>query len=213
MNGFELHNYKTLSASAVNLFAANQPMWVMEKLLKIRSPVGASAHRGSAAESGIVHGLLNPAASIEECQEIAVAEFDRLTALSADPRRTKERAGVPLIVASAIPELRLYGVPDQIQAKVEREIPGVPVPFIGYIDLGWTEHGIILDLKSSLRVPSEISEPHARQVSIYVHGTNHEGRVAYCGTNKMSVFKLENADQHVRGGRARRAGVRLCISH
>lgn len=198
MNGFELHGYPTLSASAINLFAGNQAMWLMERLLKIRSPVGASAHRGAASEAGIVHGLLDPSASIEDCQDVALREFDRLTALSPDPRRAKERLAVPQIVATAIPELRLYGIPDLVQTKVERTIPGVPIPFTGYIDLGWTEHGIILDIKSSLKLPSTISEPHARQVSIYVHDTNHEGRVAYCCPSKMAVYRLKDMQSHIR---------------
>ena len=197
MNGFEMHNYPSLSASAINLFAANQAMWVLEKLLKMRLPVGASAHRGSAAEAGIVAGLLDPTLPIEDCQAIALREFDRLTALSADPRKTKEREAVPKIVAYTIPELREYGIPDQVQTKVERIIPGVPIPFVGYIDLGWSQHGITLDIKSALKVASEISVPHARQVSIYVTGTNNEGRVAYCGPSKMAVYRLDDVAQHI----------------
>lgn len=197
MNGFQLHNYPSLSASAVNLFAANQAMWVMEKLLKIRTQVGAAAHRGTSVEAGIVHGLLDLKAEVEECQAVALQTFDRLTALSPDPRKVKEREAVPLIVARALPELRAYGTPDMIQIKIERELPGVPVPFIGYIDLGWSEHQITMDIKSQLRLASEISVSHSRQVALYTYGTNHEARVAYCTPQKVGVYRLENAARHI----------------
>lgn len=197
MSGFDTHNIRHLSASSVNTFARQPALWVMEKLLGARTKVGASAHRGTAAETGIVHGLLDPAMAIEDCRAAGLREFDRLTALSADPRRTKEREAVPAIIATAIPELRQYGIPDMVQTKIERWLPGVPVPFIGYVDLGWTEHGITLDIKSTLRLPSVISIDHARQVSLYVHGTNHEGRIAYCTPSKIGVYRLQDTARHV----------------
>lgn len=186
-----------LSPSTLNLFARQPALFVMEKLLKKPTRVGASAHRGTAAEAGIVHGLLDGQADIEACQAVAIQTFDRLTALSPDPRKAKEREAVPLIVARALPELRLYGVPDMVQTRVERELPTVPLPVIGFVDLGWSEHGITLDIKSQLRLSSEISTDHARQVALYIHGTNHEGRLAYCTPAKMGVYRLENAKRHI----------------
>ena len=196
-NAFQRHGIHHLSASTINTFARQPALFVLEKLLKVRTSVGASAHRGTSAEAGIVKGLLEPDALIEDCQAAALAEFDRRTALSPDPRKAKEREAVPGIVARAIPELRQYGCPDMVQTKIERTIAGVPVPFIGYVDLGWTEHGITLDIKSQLRLSSEISTDHARQVAIYIHGTNHEGRVAYCTPSKIGVYRLENAARHM----------------
>lgn len=197
MNAFARHGITHLSASSLNLFAAEPALWIMERLLKKRGPVGCAAHRGTAAEAGIVHGLLNPKAPIEECQATALTTFDQLTALSGDPRRTKEREAVPAIVATAIPELRQYGIPDEVQTKIEARLDGVPVPFIGYLDLGWSTHGITLDIKSQLRLSSEISASHARQVGLYIHGTNREGRIAYCTPQKIGVYRLENAAEHV----------------
>ena len=49
----------------VATFAAEPALWVMERLLKMTGPVGAAAHRGTAAEAGIVAGLLNPDMPIE----------------------------------------------------------------------------------------------------------------------------------------------------
>ena len=47
------------SPSSLNLFAASPAMWVLEKILGIKQPVGVPAHRGVAVEDGVVVGLNN----------------------------------------------------------------------------------------------------------------------------------------------------------
>jgi hypothetical protein len=65
-------NYDHHSAHSANLFCANTAMWVLEKVLGLRQPVGAPAHRGTAVEAGVTHGLVNPEASLAECIKIAI---------------------------------------------------------------------------------------------------------------------------------------------
>lgn len=196
MNAFQRHGITHLSASSLSTFAAEPALWVMEKLLKRRGPVGCAAHRGTAAETGIVHALLNPDLSIEAAQEIAVGQYDQLTALSGDPKRQKERDAVPAIVATAIPALRPYGIPDGVQLKIERRLDGVPVPFLGFVDLRWSQHGMLLDLKTQLRLSSEISPAHARQVALYAHGTNDAAGICYATPQKVGIYRLEDAATH-----------------
>ena len=189
--GLVLHGIAHLSPSSLNAYVAQPAAWVMERLLNRRAPVGCAAHRGTASEAGIVMGLLDPTTAIGDCIAHALTEYDRLTALSADPNLTKERDGIPGIVTTAIPELRQYGIP-QTQVRIDRRIEGVPVPVIGFIDLHWPEHGLTLDIKTTFRVPSDITTSHARQVSIYVHGTNNQARVAYCSPKKITVYALDD---------------------
>lgn len=214
MNPFEAHGITHLSASSLNLFAAQPALWVMQRLLKKSGPVGCAAHRGTAAETGIVHGLLNPAAPVEECQQIALAQYDSLTALSGDPKRQKEREAVPAIVATGIAELRQYGIPDEVQQRIDVKLPDVPVPFLGFADLGWSRHALTLDIKTQLRLASEISTPHARQVALYLHGTNREGRVAYVTPAKIGVYRLDDAAAHLAAvaNIAQRLGRFLAVS-
>jgi hypothetical protein len=194
--GLALHGIRHLSPSSINAYVAQPAAWVMERLLQRRAPVGSAAHRGTAAEAGIVMGLLDPAAEIADCVAHALAEYDRLTALSSDPNRVKERDGIPGMVATAIPELRQYGIP-QTQLRVDRSIDGMPVPIVGYLDLHWSELGMTLDIKTTHRVPSDCSRAHARQVGLYVHGTNHQARIAYCSPKRVAVYALTDAARHV----------------
>lgn len=197
MNAFERHGIKHLSASSLNSFAAEPALWCMERLLKKWGATGSVAFRGQAIEDGVTHGLKNPGAPIEECQKIALASFDKRAALSADPRRMKHREAVSPTVERALGELRQYGIPDRIQDSVLINIPGIPVPIKGIIDYGWTEHGIILDLKTSDRLPSAISAAHARQGCIYVFGTNQQMRFSYVTPAKIGVYALEEPNKHI----------------
>ena len=195
MSGFALHGIDHLSASSLNSAATQLPIWIMERLLNRKSPVGCAAHRGTAIEAGVQVGLLYPDKSIEDCQQIAIQRYDGLTAMSGDPRRQQERDAVSPTVEKSLAELRQYGIPDEVQHKIEKPLgDGLP-HLIGFVDFGWTQHGITLDLKTSLRLTSQISTAHGRQVAGYIHQTNREGRVAYCTPKKVGVYPLDRPDE------------------
>lgn len=202
MNAFERHGIEHLSASHINLFIAQPAMWAVSYLLKKKTPVGPAAHRGSAVEAGIEAGLFDPTMSVEECQSVASGMFHSLTRLSADERNEKERASVAPSVAIGLAELRKLGTPekpeDGRQHKIEVEIEDIPVPFHGYLDLLYPQHGLIIDLKTTARIPSAISEAHARQGAIYAAArSNHAVKFAYVSSSKMAVHTLENVSDHL----------------
>ncbi len=198
MNVFEKHGIAHLSASSVNLFIAQPALWAASYLMKQRTAVGPAAHRGTAIECGVEAGLFDPAMPVEECSKLALEKFHSLTRLSADTRIEKERETIAPSVAIALAELRQYGVPDKPedgrQHKIELTLEGVAVPVIGYLDFKWSSHGIIGDLKSTSRIPSEISDAHARQGSIYTHsGSNMQTRMIYVSSKKIAVYAVEDA--------------------
>jgi hypothetical protein len=195
----ERHGLTHFSASSCNLFQADPALFVMEKLLGMRGSVGAAAYRGTAAEHGVTVGLINPAASLRSCQDAAVKEFDRLSALSTDPNREKERDAVTGIVEQGLAELRQYGVPSLVQQRIEWKHESLPLPFIGFSDFVWEDHGIIVDLKSQLRLSSEISTNHARQVALYGAALtdNADLRICYATPKKCATYRVENAREHL----------------
>lgn len=200
MNPFEIHELEHLSPSSINLFAASPAVFVLEKCLKRRQPVGAAAHRGTAVEAGIASWFETPnadgyAAAIEHAE----AEFRRLTALSGDPRKAKEAEGIADMVKTGLGELAPYGKPSRMQGRVEHKVEGLAVPIIGFFDFAWDETGILLDLKTTHRVPSQTSTSHARQVALYraAMGDNLEARISYVSTKKAVTYRLENARDHI----------------
>lgn len=174
MNSFEQHGIEHLSPSSINSWINAPSLWVLEKLIKFRGQMGASAHRGTATEVGVSLGLFDHAIGHEECVAAAMPVYDKLTALSGDPKRDSERAVIPGMIKQGL-ALREHGVPitpnepgrfgTAPQHKVEITLEGVGVPVIGYLDWMYPEE--ILDLKSTLRVPSSMSETHLRQASVY----------------------------------------------
>jgi hypothetical protein len=198
-NAFEKFGITNLSPSSCNLFATSPWMWCLEKLFKIRSPVGSAAHRGSAVEAGVDHGLFNLEASLEECQAVAVKRYNELTALMKDNSREKNLDAIPGYVAQGLAELRPYGTPSHSQQRMEVRLEGVSVPFVGYLDYYWEHHGILTDLKTQAALQSEISTPHARQVSMYgpAISNNLDLRLTYVTPKKAATYRLENAHLHV----------------
>lgn len=197
----ERHKIKHLSVAKMNKFQNEPALLIVEDLLGKRQPVGCAAHRGNAAEAGIIMGLNNLDAPLEDCVEHALKEFDRLSALSGDPNREKERKALPGMVQHGLTELRPYGKPSHYQQEVMWEHPDLPVPVKGFIDLRWEEHGILADLKTTMRIPSEINEAHARQVASYgfALSDNLDLRLTYVSDKRAVTYKLENARQHLDG--------------
>lgn len=182
------------SPSALNLFSGCLSMYVLERILGRKMPVGAAAHRGTAVEAGVALGLLQ-GADDAACIEVAERKFRELAALSVDPRREKVEDGIGAMTKRALAELRPYGKPSSTQGFIEWKPEGLEYPIVGYYDFLWEDHGIVVDLKTTEKLPSAVKPNHARQVALYTGG-NLEGRLAYITPAKSAVYGLENVADH-----------------
>jgi hypothetical protein len=188
--------YVRHSPSSLNLFAAEPAMFVLERVIGIKQPVGAPAHRGTAVEAGVTIGLQEPGAALKDCVDLALARYDVLMAMSPDPRRDKYREPIPGMVETAIKALRKYGVPTGVQGFVEWKPSELQLPVVGYYDFEWAKDGIIADLKTTERMPSEIKTGHARQVALYAASDNTVAHLIYVTPKKLEPYKLENVFAH-----------------
>lgn len=196
MNPFEPYGIDHISVSQLNLWAAAPGIYVMERLLGHKTPVGAAAHRGSAVEAGVIAGLMG--ASLNEATDTANAVFTEKTALSSDPRRDKERDSLAGMVELGIELLGPWGKPDRTQVRKEWQMDDIAVPVLGFSDAEYDEHGLIVDLKTSHALPTTIRTSHARQVASYVGASsNVTGGVAYVTSKKSALYQLENPAAHV----------------
>jgi len=191
-----LKTYDRHSPSSCNLFAATTAMFVAERFLGRKQPVGAPAHRGAAVEDGVTHGLLDLKAPMTECFDAAFETYDARMAMSGDPRRDHYRATIPDMVAAALVELREYGTPTEMQGRVEWKPDGLKFPIMGYFDYRWANHNIIADLKTTERMPSQIKISHARQVALYAGDDDTDARLIYVTPKKLEPYKLENISEH-----------------
>jgi hypothetical protein len=184
------------SPSSLNLFCAAPSMYVLERIVGLRQPVGSPAHRGTAVEDGITHGLMNPQAEIADCVAVAVKKYDTISALSADKRREDYRITIHEMVKTGLEELRPYGIPSKTQGFVEWRPEGLRCPIVGYFDYEWEQHGVLVDLKTTEKLPSSIKIPHARQVALYTQSDNIDARLTYCTPKKRATYRLENVREH-----------------
>jgi len=182
------------SPSSLNAFASSPAMFVMERLLGFSSPVGAAAYRGTACEAGVVAALVD-GKDDDEAVTLALAEFDKLSALSGDPRKDKVRSQVEPITREAIKALRPYGAPNATQGFIEWKPQELEYPIVGYFDFMWGDAGVILDLKTTISCPSKIRPSHARQVAFYTGG-NMSGQIAYVTPKRSEIYELEDIDAH-----------------
>lgn len=190
--------FKHLSASTCIAWKENLAKVVMTKFAGVPDEVGCAAYRGSSSELGVAMGLQDHSVSVEDCQAAALKEFDRLSALSNDPSRDKERAHVPGIVEQGLLELRPYGVPSHVQERIEWQHPDLPLPFIGFIDFRYADHKIVVDMKAKTRMESAIDDDHCMQVALYCAAVgDHEGRVTYCSPKKAVTYAVEDQKHHL----------------
>lgn len=171
-------------------------MWVLEKVIGVRQSVGAPAHRGTGVEEGVTLGLMNLDAPMQACVDAALKKYDTVSALSGDTRRQDYRDTIPDMVERALKELRPYGIPSKTQGFVEWKPDGLELPIVGYFDYEWAEHGIIVDLKTTEKLPSQNKIPHARQVALYAASDNMDGRLTYVTPKKVATYRVENIREH-----------------
>ena len=172
-NPFEVHGISHLSASNINLFVTDKAKWIAQYLFKMRDETSPSAIRGNVLEhclnliksnndeirSGskyVEHHVLHKKFNMD-----CVAEgFDL------DDEKVQKEADKLFKYF----ENMNYCFADckkfnQYQQKIFLNIWDLPVPFIGYTDFITNDE--VIDLKTTLRMPSEPSEGHKRQLAMY----------------------------------------------
>ena len=195
-NGFERHNIDHLSASSINLWANAPDVWVMQYLHGLRTPMGAAAWRGICTEDAVVQILMgdSEAASIDK----ALAKFDKRFPIG-DEKTSAERRRITPMTQLAIEELMEFGKPEfpedeehpqeKISITAKSADGSWSIPVIGYLDLVFPQHGVVIDLKTSARIPTTMSAEHQLQRAIYAKAKgNMDVRFLYVSEKKTSML-------------------------
>ena len=161
-NPFEQFDIEHLSASSINLYIQNTPLFIVRYLAKHKSPANAAMIRGTVID----HAIGNKT-SIEDAQ----AEFKSLmsyeqshgTVFDQD-KADKEYNDIERYLSIGLPFYQHLGEPVSYQKKVEIDI-GLPVPVIGYVDLEYQD--CIRDIKTAAKKTSALLPPVQRQLAIY----------------------------------------------
>lgn len=196
MNGFEKHNIKHLSASSINLWTNAPDVWVAQYLFNKRSPLSAAAMRGICTEDAVV-AVLTGDSDVAAAVKAAHDKFDK-TFMVGNEKTTKERNMIEPCMALAIDQLKEYGKPEfpengQEKISITAKTDDYEIPVIGYLDFVYSEHGIIVDLKTTGRMPSTMSPEHQLQRAIYQKARGNQAvKFLYVTPKKTSM--LEDGD-------------------
>jgi hypothetical protein len=197
MSGFEKHGIDHLSPSSINLWANAPDVWLMSYLYGIRTPMGPAPWRGIVVEEAVVETLMG--GSEKDAIQKALDKFDKRF-LIGDEATTKERAMIEPMVQLSVEQLMEFGKPEfpeeggQNKISITAKGDGWTVPVIGFLDLVYPQHGVVIDLKTTGRMPSTMSAEHQLQRAIYqkAKGGNQSVKFLYVTPKKAAM--LEDGD-------------------
>ena len=195
-DGFTKHGIDHLSASNINLWSNAPDVWVMQYLFGIRTPMGPAPWRGICVEDAVVEVLCG--GKLTEALDKAHEKFNSRFMI-ADDNTSREAARINPMVEIAVEELKQYGKPefpeDGRQEKISITAKGEDwaIPVIGYLDLVFPDHGVVIDLKTTGRIPSTMSAEHQLQRCIYAKAKgNMAVKFLYVSDKKSAL--LEDGD-------------------
>jgi hypothetical protein len=194
-DGFAKHNIDHLSASSINLYANAPDVWVVSYLFGRRTPMGPAPWRGICVEDAVVQILMgdSEAAAIDQ----ALEKFDKRFPIG-DEKTSAERRRIQPMAQLAIEELVEFGKPEfpedeehpQEKISITAKGEGWSIPVIGYLDLVFPQHGVVIDLKTTGRIPSTMSAEHQLQRAIYAKAKgNMAVRFLYVSEKKTACWK------------------------
>jgi len=210
-NGFKKHGIKHLSASSINLWTNAPDVWVASYLFGKRGPMSAAAMRGICTEDAVVAyltGKLHKAGALDQ----AIQKFDKTFPLG-DEKTTKERAMIEPCMELALQELEPYGEPEfpeegQEKISITAKTDDYEIPVIGFLDLVFPQHGLVIDLKTTGRMPSTMSAEHQLQRAIYQKARGNQAvKFLYVSPKKTNL--LEDGDPTELLARAKKQISRL----
>ena len=197
MNGWEQYGIDHSSVSQINTIETNPALWLAEKVFKIKRPASSAMYRGIVTEDAVAATLLGAemGASVKAAEE----DFDTRVGISVSEKDGKERAGIAPMTAFAVDELKGFGEPefdlgDQRKVEMMCNGDGWKLPIIGFLDFVYPKHGLVVDLKTTMRLPSKMSEAHRRQRCFYqkCSGDNQSVKFLYVTPKKFGW--LEDGD-------------------
>jgi hypothetical protein len=208
MSGFNKHNIDHLSASSINLWANAPDVWVMSYLFGLRTPMGPAPWRGIVVEEAVVETMMG--GSEKDAIQKALDKFDKRF-LIGDEATTKERAMIEPMVQLSVEQLMEFGKPEfpeeggQNKISITAKGDGWTVPVIGFLDLVYPQHGVVIDLKTTGRMPSTMSAEHQLQRAIYqkAKGGNQSVKFLYVTPKKARCWRTATRLRYLRRPRCR----------
>jgi len=196
-NPFEHFGIEHLSASSINLFIQDVPLFIVRYLAKHRSPTNPAMVRGTVID----HCIGNKTSILEAQKEFKkIMNYEKKQGNVFDKEKADtEYNNLQRYLEIGIPFYEKLGEPVSYQERVELQYDDLPIPIIGFVDMEYKD--CIRDIKTTAKRPSTLLPPVQRQLAIYA--TSLEKNFAYADylyvtKTKAEVITLECDDIDMR---------------
>ena len=196
-NPFDQFDIEHLSASSINLFIQDIPLFIVRYLAKHKSPTNPAMLRGT-----VIDHCLGKKTSIEEAKSeyMTLLNYNKKQGVVFDEEKTQtEYNNIERYLEIGIPFYEKLGEPVSYQKRVELQFEDLPIPIIGYVDMEYED--CIRDIKTTARRPSTLLPPVQRQIAIYATALEKNRAYAdylYVTKTKAEVITLEVDDIDMR---------------
>lgn len=205
-NPFANFDIDHLSASSLNTYINDPCMFIIRYLFKHKGTGNPAMWRGSIVDE-IIGEMLTDKRNLKNETLIKRAEkrfqglydhWKKEITIDED-KYYKEKSNLSRYLEVAIPFYKQLGKPKNYQKKISLQLESIPIEIIGYIDLQY--EGILRDIKTVGRMPSNVPDSVKRQLSIYAVAENSEALVDYIFASpkktEIKVMKIENIKEHL----------------
>jgi len=195
-NPFDQFEIEHLSASSINLFIQDIPLFIVRYLAKHKSPTNPAMLRGTVID----HAIGNKT-SIEEAKSeyMALLNYNKKQGVVFDEEKTQtEYNNIERYLEIGIPFYKKLGEPVSYQKKIELQYEDLPIPIIGYVDIEYSD--CIRDIKTTAKRPSALLPPVQRQIALYGSALEKHAYAdyLYVTKTKAEVITFEVDDINMR---------------
>ena len=201
-NPFDQFDIEHLSASSINLFMQDIPLFIVRYLAKHKAPTNPAMLRGTVIDHAIGNMNKYPNTSVEQAQDEfkALMNYEKKQGNVFDQEKAEtEYNNIEKYLEVGIPFYKQLGEPVSYQKKVELQYEDLPIPIIGYVDMEYSD--CIRDIKTTAKRPSALSEPVQRQIALYAKCLDVDRAYAdylYVTKTKAEVISFEVDDIDMR---------------
>jgi len=192
MDGYKKHGITHSSPSAINKWINAPDAWVSSYLFGHRGAASSAMWRGICTENA-VSDVISGKSGIDDAIAAAQMSFDEKILFDEDGSAAKERGNIEAMTKLAVDALEPYGQPDppegggQTKVSLTAKGDGWEIPFIGFTDFDFNSRGLIIDLKTTGRMPGVMSLEHQRQRAFYAAATNYQVLFLYVTPKKAEL--------------------------
>jgi hypothetical protein len=189
------HNIDHVSPSSLNTWSGNPVYWGLRYLGGYKFDTTPSMAVGKAVEAALQEMLMRPYITLDEAYKHALAIYYLECPMTTDEKEREAGAGKiqPMLeqAVEVFASLNM-GSPKILQNKVTFELSVLlhgtveTVPILGYTDFEWDE--VLVDLKTTSRMPSSPKPEHIRQMAFYWRATGKQPALVYVTPKKNDVY-------------------------